>query len=220
MGRIFTLKTENTDKLEHLNGKMFKIKVDDHSKRMAIIDANTGKLLRLSTAMVDKVETEYGCKITTKSGQVYDLVDIASLIPTRAEETDAVHVEATPVDVAHKINDILAPILDENEEPDLTDIVDPISEEDIFRHIEYGDGYHGTVYRFPENIKYETFIKFLKYVKNKDLSKMEHYAWYEDHPKIFKYPLSSGTRHENLSSAKEGDESDVWTYIVVRPYTD
>ena len=252
MGRIFTLHREASDALEHLNEKMFKIKIDKHSQRMAIVDATNGKILRLSTPIVSKVETTGGCIITTKSGQVYDLVDVAILLPTRKHKIDTLMaasikakennglrcvVDSMPAGITASdlskavgdigpgkdINDILAPILEptepKSEEKSEEKIVDPIKEISVFRHINYGDGYQGTVYEFPEMISYDAFLKFL-IEKGENLDKLKNHAWYEDYPKIIKGSMNSGVRHNSFQDATPNDTAYVWTYIVVKPYTD
>ena len=252
MGRIFTLRNEARDALEHLNGKMFKIKIDKHSQRMAIVDVTNGKILRLSTPIVSKVETTGGCIITTKSGQVYDLVDVAILLPTRKNKIDTLMaaltktkennglrcvVDSMPAGINARdlsevvsdicpgkdINEILAPIIEptdpESEEKSEEKIADPIKEISVFRHINYGDGYQGTVYEFPEMISYDAFLKFL-IEKGENLDKLENHAWYADHPKIIKGSINSGVRHNNFPDATPNDSAFVWTYIVVKPYTD
>ena len=252
MGRIFTLRNEASDSLEHLNGKMFKIKIDKHSQQMIIVDATTGKVLRLSTSIVSKVETTDGCIITTKSGQVYDLVDVAILLPTRKDTLMAALiktkensglrcvVDSMPAGInasdlsdvvsdigpGKDINEILAPILEpiepeseEKSESNLEKIIDPIKEIRLFRHINYGDGYLGAVYEFPEMISYDTFLQFL-IRKGENLDKLKNHAWYEDHPKIIKGSMNSGVRHNSFKDATSDDSACVWTYIVVKPYTD
>lgn len=251
MGRIFTLRNEASDALEHLNGKMFKVKIDKHSQRMAIVDVTNGKILRLSTPIVSKVETTGGCIITTKSGQVYDLVDVAILLPTRKHKIDTLMaaltktkennglrcvVDSMPAGINARdlsevvnnigpgkdINEILAPILEPTEpefEEKSEEKIHPIKEIPVFRNIEYGDGYQGTVYEFPEMISYDAFLKFL-IGKGENLDKLQNHAWYADYPKIIKGSISSGVRHNSFQDATPNDGAYVWTYIVVKPYTD
>lgn len=102
---------------------------------------------------------------------------------------------------------------------DLLFDINVVEETDIFRHIEYGDGYSGTVYKFNREISKEEFLKFCE-VKELNLSKLDGYAWYEDHAAILPYALKEKERWTKWNVDKDKTSSDTWTYIWVRAYTD
>jgi len=98
--------------------------------------------------------------------------------------------------------------------------IDDVEETPVHRHINYGDGYSGTVYKFTGDVSYDEFIKFLE-KKNVKIGKLEGYDWYQDHDLITTKPIVSDQRISwGHKAAKPGDKSKTWTHLHVHVYTD
>lgn len=236
---IYTLRTEYVGALEHLNGKMFTIKLDCDG-HMTLNDVTTGDWLRKTTRIVKTEETVNGVVYTTQSGTVYDLIDVSSILPSNPKtsatfegkladlleilpfddielpEPEAKPVEVQEVAVEHLNGNIKLP--EAREIVSLDDIPEVLNETQINRAINYGDGYYGTVYNFAKEVTYEQFVRFCK-VNDLKLPRKEGYAWYEDYPQILSETLLNGARHPQRG-ASEDDTSFTWTWLWVRAYTD
>lgn len=240
---IYTLRTENVGTLEHLNGKMFTIELDCDG-HMTLNDVTTGDWLRKTTRIVKTEVTMNGVVYTTKSGTVYDLVNVSSILPSNqktsatfedkiadledkladlleilpVDDIELPEPEAKPVEVQEVVAEV-AEIPEQTEEiVSIDDIPEVLNETQIERAIYYGDGYDGTVYRFAKEVTYEQFVRFCKANELK-LPREEGYAWYEDYPQILSETLLNGARHP-MRGASEYDTSFTWTWLWVRAYTD
>lgn len=233
---IYTLRTENVGALEHLNGKMFTIELDCDG-HMTLNDVTTGDWLRKTTRIVKAEETMNGVVYTTKSGTVYDLIDVSSILPSN-QKTSATFEDKLaglledlpfddielpepikePVEVQEVVAEV-AEIPEQTEEiVNIDDIPEVLEKEEVYRGINYGDGYSGTVYRFAKEVTYEQFVRFCKANELK-VPRKEGYAWYEDYPQILSETLLNGARHPQRG-ASESDTSFTWTWLWVRAYTD
>lgn len=95
MSRIYTLKNSLSGDAAVMNGKIFKGKIDDHNQ-ITFIDITNNQILRQTTSVVERVGTDYGIIITTKSGSIYDLIDVTKIIPTAIHDEPKVLL---PIDV-------------------------------------------------------------------------------------------------------------------------
>lgn len=81
MSKLYTLRTKLTGDAANMNGKIFKGKIDKFNQ-ITFIDVATEAVLRQTTSIVSREEKADGILLTTKSGSIYDLIDVTSLIPT------------------------------------------------------------------------------------------------------------------------------------------
>lgn len=89
MKRLFTLAKpgSSTDK-NVLNGKIFYVKVDPDTLKIAFVDVSTDEVLRVTTPILSKEYTDDGIIVRTKSGSTYELIDLYNIIPTKMSVTD------------------------------------------------------------------------------------------------------------------------------------
>ena len=196
MATLFTLAAPMSGSTHSiLNGKVFTIRqnsdTDDH---LVFTDCATRTVILETTSLVNKVDLGTKMIIKTSSGTEFILLKVEYLIPTAAAETP---VEEAPSNF------------------------EAVSEEHIFRHIDYGDGYDGSVYHFDRKVSYDEFVSFckrknLRMVDEIDVAK----PWYVDYPLVVRGAMKSGSRIGPDERHTRKDDSMVWTYMVVRPYTD
>lgn len=122
-------------------------------------------------------------------------------------------------DINNALDDLLPDDCEVILEEDISDLPELSSSTNIFRHIEYGDGYNGTVFHFKDVVTYEQFIRFCKF-RELNIEKLTGYAWYEDHPMVLAEGMNDGQRIDRRDAATKDSESMIWTYLWVRAYTD
>ena len=139
---IFTLREafEEDDLRSILNGRVFKIKKDKETSSLSFIDATTEERLWYSTALMSRGDTDDGCILQTKSGSVFDLVNIETLIPT-----GSAIISCENCDTDNAIPEL--PIL--------------ISKTHSSKPIHYGDGYERDIYVFDRSITNTEFVRYL-----------------------------------------------------------
>ena len=85
---VFTLRCPMDGKRSVLNGKIFNV-LKNTDNKLAFKDVCTGKLILYVTNVIIPVKkTEDGIIFTTKSGIVFDLVNVENIIPTSKAITD------------------------------------------------------------------------------------------------------------------------------------
>lgn len=134
--KIWTLKSQLVGKGDILNGKLFYIKKDHHESAV-FIDLETQMEIWVTTPIVD-IKIDGNCKIlTTRSGSTYEVVEVTSLIPTKA------------------VMEINTPI--ENHKDSIT----VIDKKHTSRLINYCDGFDKSEFTFNRNITEEEFTAWL-----------------------------------------------------------
>lgn len=197
MAKVYTLRNREEGNLEHLNGKMFLGKIMNNGS-LVLTEVVSGSVIRVSTSVVEKKVTDDGVIIRTESGQLYDLINVETLLPSAQAQEPEQAQETSQERKPFKLED----------------------ESHVNRDIHYGDGYSGTVYRFDRAISYEEFVNFCINEVGINLYKLTGYAWYEDHSAIVIGEVKSGNRWGCYEEGCPGKESRVWTYLWVRAYTD
>lgn len=196
MAKVYTLRNREEGNLEHLNGKMFLGKIMNNGS-LVLTEVVSDSVIRVSTSVVEKKVTEDGVIIRTESGQLYDLINVKTLLPSAQAQEPEQAQEIKP-ESKFKLED----------------------ETHVNRDIHYGDGYSGTVYRFDRAISYEEFVDFCINEVGIKLYKTTGYAWYEDHSAIIIGAVIGGNRWTAYEEGHPGKESKVWTYLWIRAYTD
>lgn len=200
MATLFTLAAPMSGSTHSiLNGKVFTIRQNSDTDHLLFTDCATRDVILETTSLVNKVDLGTKMIIKTSSGTEFILLKVEYLIPTAVVETPVaeIKVEEAPSNF------------------------EAVSEEHIFRHIDYGDGYDGSVYHFDRRVSYDEFVSFCKR-KNLRMADEIDVAkpWYVDYPLVVRGAMKSGSRigYDEMHAGKE--DSMVWTYMVVRPYTD
>ena len=132
MAKIYTMKESKTGEAACLNGKLLKVKKNDRGSAV-FVDVTNDNAIWVTTEIQEKLNTVYGVKFTTKSGSVYELVNVLTIIPT-ATVRELV-IEGTTLEVVRK--------------------------EETSKAISYGDGYNKTEFEFNFDITEDEFIKYL-----------------------------------------------------------
>lgn len=221
------------------DSKGFSISVNENNE-MDFIDVESNQTIRLTTAVVNHSVSGSDHLLVTSSGSVYNITEIHNDVPDSEmddpetddlekaldqmgsaddEQTASVEVPANEVVAipTEQINDI---VNDDSIPPVPEDFPELVSKENVSRQINYGDGYYGSVYRFAEPMTYDQFLDYCR-MENNDLSHLNSYEWWQDHPLVTPTCIKSGDRisHDNREGKKD-DVSSLWTYLLVKPYTD
>lgn len=185
--RLFTLLNKRTGESEILNGKILKIKIKDHG---LFTDVFTDRAIWATSTVVSIVDHDGFLTIYTKSGSVYDFVDVSTIIPTY-EKSQRIEDQCT--DISSDID-----IPETNEIPDQTDF--NLVEKEVVRDtdIHYGNGHYTIKFIFDRTITEEEFIEFLS---NNGYKLHDPDGWWDDHSEIY---------------CKQG----IWYYDWVKAYTD
>lgn len=106
MSKLYTLRNELTGEASVLNGEIFKVIIDNTGVAIfRIVNYNNPKDIWVTSSIVSKEVTSDGILFETKSGIIYDLIDVATLIPTnennvkavvKNNENDSTAVKTTP----------------------------------------------------------------------------------------------------------------------------
>lgn len=182
---------------------IFRIEVDSQDC-MTFINVLTNQCIYYTNPVVNLEHFDHGVRVTTKSGNTYELYDVTR---TMLETSSSISCENVEV------------VKDEDESignlsyDDFPNFV--VSRE--CKHINYGDGYNASHYTFNEPISEEDFKKFcileghnMKYIDGGG-------NWYEDYAKI-------ENRDDIITPGgtviKHNTEGKYWTYKWIRVYTD
>lgn len=166
MKHLYTLRKSMTGSHgEALNGKIFYTKKQINGS-VAFLDAqNDNKALWVTTQITNIGYTPTGVVFTTKH-TVYDLIDVAFLIPTAIKISPDENLE-----------------WEENTEPELLS-----EEKGPFKHIHYGDGYSISYLTFNRQMQ-EFEIRTWLAAKGRVYKKQSEVPWYEDYAEL--HPMNA-----------------------------
>ena len=141
--RIYTLRKPFEDELRSiLNGQLFAVSKNNNTGHLRFVglDIRNHVVLFETSSVQSSMGTDDGVIFCTSNGTIYDLVDVSTLIPTKA---------------LVKVCDGFNP---EN--------VKVISEDTSVKHAYYCDGKVKTRYLFERELSKEEFCRFLTEVKH------------------------------------------------------
>ena len=215
MANLYRLLIPQTDEMRFvLNGRNFNIKKTPDNRLVFVNPDDHSVLLKTTEVIKDSGESESNVReFRTSSGSVYCItkLDEECNVP---EVMEPEAVKDVPTE-APATDESIQALVEEYEN------IKVVNEVNVHRHIEYGDGYNGTVFTFAEPVSYEAFLLYCE--KNDlDLDKLKKYAWYEDHAHVSPNPIKNEARWNTREqpAGKPGDKSTVWTYLWIRAYTD
>lgn len=135
--RVYTLRKPFEDELRStLNGQLFAVSKNKNTGHLKFVglDIRNHVVLFETSSVQSETGTDDGVIFCTSNGTIYDLVDVSTLIPTKA-----------PVEVCDELNP-------EN--------VKVVSENISVKHAHYCDGEVKTRYLFERELSYEEFYRF------------------------------------------------------------
>lgn len=143
--KIYTLRKPFENKPRSvLNGQLFAVSKETGHLRFISLDIGCHKVLLETSSVQSEERIDDGVIFYTNNETIYDLVDVSTLIPTKA-----------PVEVPIEVCDGFNP---EN--------VKVVDEKHSGRGINYCDGLHKTMYTFDQELSQEEFCRFLTEVKS------------------------------------------------------